>query len=119
MARPDQGARHAERLFEEAEERWPGDTVEVLRGSMVLEFRPAGVHKGLIIPQALAAAPPDARVVAIGDDRTDEDLFESLPEGAVGIHVGTGPSAAGLRLRDPEACRAFLAGLLAPVPATV
>jgi trehalose 6-phosphate synthase/phosphatase len=119
MARPDQGARHAERLFEEAEERWPGDTVEVLRGSMVLEFRPAGVHKGLIIPQALAAAPPDARVVAIGDDRTDEDLFESLPDGAVGIHVGAGPSAAGLRLRDPEACRAFLAGLLAPVPATV
>src|SRR4029078_12251481 len=51
MARPDQGARHDERLFEEAEERWPGDSVEVLRGSMVLEFRPAGVHKGLIVSQ--------------------------------------------------------------------
>jgi len=119
MARPDQGARHAERLFEEAEERWPGDSVEVLRGSMVLEFRPAGVHKGLIVSQAMAAASPDARAVAMGDDRTDEDLFEALPEGSVSIHVGVGPSAAALRLRDPEACRAFLAGLLASVPAAV
>jgi trehalose 6-phosphate synthase/phosphatase len=57
--------------------------------------------------------------VAIGDDRTDEDLFAALPEGGVGIHVGPGPSVAELRLRDPEACRALLAGLLAPVPATV
>jgi trehalose 6-phosphate synthase/phosphatase len=119
MARAEQGARHAERLLEEAEERWPRDTVEVLRGNMVLEFRPTGVHKGLIVPQVMAAAPADTRLVAIGDDRTDEDLFSALPEGAVSIHVGPGPSIAELRLRDPEACRALLAGLLSSVPATV
>src|SRR5882724_291438 len=119
MARAEQGARHAERLLEEAAERWPRDVVEVLRGNQVLEFRPAGVHKGLIMPHVLAAAPPDARVVAIGDDRTDEDLFAALPEGAVSIHVGPGPSAAAIRLRDPEACRALLAGMLTPVPAGV
>ena len=119
MARAEQGARHAERLVEEAEERWGRDVVEVLRGNMVVEFRPAGVHKGLIVPRVLANAPPDARVVAIGDDRTDEDLFAALPEGAISIHVGPGPSAAALRLRDPEACRALLAGVLTPIPAGV
>ncbi len=119
MARAEQGARHAERLLEEAEERWSRDTVEVLRGDMVLEFRPTGVHKGLIVPQVMAAAPADARLVAIGDDRTDEDLFAALPEGGVSIHVGPGPSVAELRLRDPDACRALLTGLLSPVPAAV
>ena len=34
-------------------------------------------------------AMPGALLVAIGDDRTDEDLFAALPPDAVAVHVGT------------------------------
>jgi trehalose 6-phosphate synthase/phosphatase len=95
-----------------------GAAVELLRGDHVLELRPAGVHKGLLVEEVRAQAPPDSLLLAIGDDRTDEDLFAALPPGAVAIHVGPRPSAAPLRLDDVGQVRALLASLLdAPGPA--
>ncbi|MEO5731714.1 MAG: bifunctional alpha,alpha-trehalose-phosphate synthase (UDP-forming)/trehalose-phosphatase, partial [Byssovorax sp.] len=52
----------------------PGE-IELLMGSKVLEIRRRGVHKGRVVPTILADAPAHSAVVAIGDDRTDEDLF--------------------------------------------
>jgi trehalose 6-phosphate synthase/phosphatase len=46
--------------------------------------------------------------MAVGDDRTDEDLFRVLPEGSITIHVGPKPSVAALRVEDQTAVRAFL-----------
>jgi trehalose 6-phosphate synthase/phosphatase len=51
-------------------------------------------------------------VVGMGDDQTDEDLFTSLPEGAISIHVGDGRSIAKTRVPDIESVRRMLAGLL-------
>jgi trehalose 6-phosphate synthase/phosphatase len=51
-------------------------------------------------------------VVAFGDDRTDEDLFAALPEGALSVHVGGKPSRAMCRVSDPAEVRKVLAALL-------
>jgi len=74
--------------------------------------RPFGLHKGAIVPTALSEAPDGALVLAMGDDRTDEDLFSVLPEDSVSIHVGPKTSVARLRVEDPAQARAFLRSLV-------
>ncbi|MDI7267826.1 MAG: trehalose-phosphatase, partial [Myxococcota bacterium] len=96
---------------------WPRPRgFEIGRGACVVEARPRGVHKGRIV-RALArrsAGPRGRRLVAVGDDRADEDLFGALGGSDVGIVVsGTPrPSAARWRLRSPGEVLRFL-GLLA------
>jgi trehalose 6-phosphate synthase/phosphatase len=89
------------------------EPVQVLSGSKVVEIRPMGVNKGAVVPLVLANTGAQARIVAIGDDRTDEDLFGALPASAVCMRVGDGPSVASHRLTDPHEVRAFLRALLA------
>jgi len=79
----------------------------------VLEVRQRGINKGVVVADLLEAA-PGAAFIALGDDRTDEDLFHALPVGGIGIHVGTGRSAARYRLPDVPAVRALLARLTVP-----
>jgi trehalose 6-phosphate synthase/phosphatase len=86
----------------------PAYDLETLRGSKVLEVRVRGLSKALVVARALARAGDDVAVLAVGDDRTDEDLFAALPPSALTIHVGGGPTRAGFRLRDPAAVRTFL-----------
>ena len=82
--------------------------VEILHGDMVVEVRPHGVHKGLAVHRVLERIGPGALFLALGDDRTDEDLFAALPEGSVTVHVGPAPSVAAYRLRDVRAARDLL-----------
>ncbi len=53
-------------------------------------------------------------MVAMGDDRTDEELFTALPPESVSIVVGERPSRARYRVRDAWEARAFLGKLLEP-----
>lgn len=46
-----------------------------------------------------------------GDDTTDEDALSSLQRGDVGVRIGTGPTAASLRVADPFAFAALLGEL--------
>jgi trehalose 6-phosphate synthase/phosphatase len=117
LVRPVDANRLVEAMIDEVQSRFPPETVEVLRGEKLVEFRPAGIHKGLIVTRVRAGLPPDTLLVAVGDDATDEDMFAALPPEGVSIHVGPRPSRAALRLRDVEACREFLEGLLNPPPA--
>jgi trehalose 6-phosphate synthase/phosphatase len=89
--------------------------LELLDGSKVLELRLRGAHKGLAVDEALLA--PGTLVIALGDDRTDEDLFRALPPSALSIRVGQGPSRATTRLPDPKAVRRFLEDLAAGLEA--
>jgi trehalose 6-phosphate synthase/phosphatase len=88
--------------------------VELLRGDKVLEVRPHGIHKGRVVAAVLANAPEDALLFAMGDDRTDEDLFAALPEGSLAVHVGPAPSQAPLRVADVRAARALLTAIAEP-----
>src|SRR6185503_16020426 len=87
--------------------------LEVIQGAKVLEVRPRGLDKGLILSRVLAGPAGGRAIVAIGDDRTDEDLFAVLPSPALTIHVGNGPSRAAYRLPDVGAVRRFLRSFLA------
>ncbi len=80
----------------------------VLLGSKVIEVLPRVVHKGCLVPPLVAAAPIGALLVAIGDDRTDEDLFAALPADALAVHVGPGLTRAPVRLDGVADVRALL-----------
>ncbi|MBF5046587.1 bifunctional alpha,alpha-trehalose-phosphate synthase (UDP-forming)/trehalose-phosphatase [Aggregicoccus sp. 17bor-14] len=106
------GAYQARELRLHLAETFAQGPLEVLPGDKVVEVRPRGVNKGRVVGAAVGAAPKGALVVAIGDDRTDEDMFQALPEGSLAIHVGSRPTSAGLRIPDPAAVRALLGRLL-------
>lgn len=105
---PSQGLRAIRESLRPLADR---EGLELLEGSKVLELRLRGAHKGLAVDEGLAAT--GTVVVAIGDDRTDEDLFRALPPSALSVRVGQGPSRATTRLRDPMAVRRFLEDLAA------
>jgi trehalose 6-phosphate phosphatase len=58
-----------------------GSAWEVLHGKMLVELRPAGVHKGVAIRRLLEQPPFAGRQpVFLGDDWTDEDGFRAVNE---------------------------------------
>jgi len=105
------GAQRAEELHRDLMRIMDGLPVELLWGDHVLELRPKGVHKGLI-SGALAAPSHGKKLLAAGNDRTDEDLFEALSGTATTIVVGARPSAARYRVPDVWSLRKFLSGIL-------
>ena len=62
------------------------------------------------------AGGPRRLVLAIGDDRTDEDLFDRLHADDWSVKVGQAATRARFRLADPTAVRAVLALLAEDVP---
>ena len=88
-----------------------GEPAEVHAGHRVLEVRLSGVDKGTAIAPALVDLPDGTAIIAIGDDRTDEQLFAALPPDALTIYVGDGPSRARLRLSSVAEVRLLLVDL--------
>jgi trehalose 6-phosphate synthase/phosphatase len=86
--------------------------VEILPGNKVIEVRPYGISKALAVHNALASIGADALTLAVGDDRTDEDMFAALPASGVAVHVGEHQSRAPYRIPDVAAARALLRSLL-------
>jgi len=111
MADLEFGTLQAETLSLRLKEELDGMPVEVLPGDKVIEVRLQGIHKGIIVPRLLGRH-PGLRVLAMGDDRTDEDLFAALPPGSFAVHVGPGQSRAQYRLADPASARWFLSRLV-------
>jgi trehalose 6-phosphate synthase/phosphatase len=87
--------------------------IDIMEGKRVLEVRPRGAGKALVVQWLLSHEPAPALLVAFGDDRTDEELFAALPPGSVSVHVGAGATMATHRLRDWTAARRYLASLVA------
>ncbi len=82
--------------------------VAILAGRKVLELRPQGLDKGAAVRDSLVLFAGNPAVAAAGDDRTDEDLFAALPEGALSLCAGTLATRAGYRVSGPEQIRRFL-----------
>jgi trehalose-phosphatase len=84
----------------------------VKAGSAVVELLARDADKGRAITELRRRWSP-ASTVFVGDDVTDEDGFRVLGPGDVGVKVGAGDTAAGRRLADPDAVRAWLESLTA------
>lgn len=84
--------------------------VTVLQGNKVIEVKNTGISKGYAGLDLIGLYSPD-QILSIGDDWTDEDLFRALPDYAISIKVGLGPSNAKFNLKDYVEVREFLQGL--------
>ncbi|OJH34454.1 bifunctional alpha,alpha-trehalose-phosphate synthase (UDP-forming)/trehalose-phosphatase [Cystobacter ferrugineus] len=109
---PVLGARLARELRLHLGEVFAQGPLEVLPGDKVVEVRARGVNKGRVVGRVTEGMAPGTRVVAIGDDRTDEDLFAALPADGIAIHAGGKESRAGYRVNGPTEVRRLLAALL-------
>ncbi len=112
MADPEFGERKAAELTRRLLRDLKELGVDLVPGDRVLEVRMAGTHKG-VIAERIGLEPADGMgVLAMGDHRTDEELFAVLPPGSVTVHVGSRPSKAAYRVSGPAEARALLRMLL-------
>ena len=75
-----------------------------------LELRVPGWDKGSAVHYILAGSPADTVAAYLGDDLTDEDAFNALPESALGVLVRRKwrPTAATAWIRPPDELLRFL-----------
>lgn len=112
MANPEHAARQARDLLLLLNDVISNLPLEILRGEKIIEVREHGVNKGNVLRRLLELH-PGALVVAVGDDRTDEDMFEAAPPDAVTAVVGRRSGLARHRLGGVAEVREFLAELAA------
>ncbi len=91
MALPEHAQVMAAELKEVLMSLISGKDLEIIDGNKVIEVRVAGVNKGNAAKRFIENAD---FILAAGDDLTDEDLFEAMPEEAWTIKVGPKPSKA-------------------------
>ena len=88
--------------------------VRVLEGSKVIELKDAGVNKGRAVSRWLGQKDWDF-ILAMGDDWTDEDMFDVLADSAYSIKVGLSASKARFNLDSQEDVRGLLKELRATI----
>lgn len=108
----DFGARQAHELRLLLGDALSNQPLEVLEGNKVVEVRVRGVSKAIVARRLGDGATGDTPTIAIGDDRTDDDLFRALPPSVVTIAVGNGSRAAAYMVADHRAVRDLLQRLL-------
>ncbi|KAJ1289581.1 hypothetical protein BS78_02G175700 [Paspalum vaginatum] len=124
-ADPDFGSCQAKELHDHLESVLSNEPVSVKAGLNHVEVKPQGVSKGLVAKRILSVAQergdlPDF-VLCVGDDRSDEDMFEVItargpsllhPEAEVfACTVGRKPSKAKYYLDDPADIVCLVQGL--------
>ncbi|MFN7131304.1 MAG: bifunctional alpha,alpha-trehalose-phosphate synthase (UDP-forming)/trehalose-phosphatase, partial [Myxococcales bacterium] len=117
LADPEFGARQARELVLHLSQTFSNVPVEVVSGDRIVEVRPHGVARARVVAKLVEQAGPDAMVVALGNNRSGDDLFAALPPHGVAIHVGRAPSHAAYRIADPAATRRMLEAIASLPPA--
>ncbi|WP_276389948.1 bifunctional alpha,alpha-trehalose-phosphate synthase (UDP-forming)/trehalose-phosphatase [Eudoraea chungangensis] len=84
---PDFGAKRANELNTVLTSLIANDDISVLNGNKVMEVKSSNVNKGRAAMRVLSEDSYDF-IFAIGDDWTDEFMFNELPEEATTIKVG-------------------------------
>src|ERR687897_535619 len=112
MADREAGERRANELRLHLSQLLSNQPVEILAGHKVIEIRPYGIHKGRIVPPLSPQRLACTVVPAMGDDRTDEDLFAALPPEAITIRLGPGATQARFRVDGVPAARFLLYSLV-------
>lgn len=85
------------RLKRELDRLLDGTGIAAHYGNKIIEVKPKVVNKGVAVRKLLADNPADF-IMCIGDDYTDEDMFQALPGDAYTMRVGLGRTNAHFRL---------------------
>ena len=92
---PDFGQKRASELNTVLTSLIANDDLSVLNGNKVMEIKSSNVNKGRAAMRVNTEATYDYDFIfAIGDDWTDEFMFQELPESAVTVKVGHQKTAA-------------------------
>jgi trehalose 6-phosphate synthase/phosphatase len=110
-ADPELGLMRANELKDELTSFVANHNLEIMEGNKVIEIKNSGVNKGRAANKFLINKHFDF-IFGIGDDWTDEYLFEELPEIATTVKVGLKNTSAKYNLETPKEVRKLL-GLLA------
>lgn len=81
--------------------------LSILEGSKVIEVKPSNVNKGMAATRWLSQGSWDF-IMAVGDDWTDEDLFDAMPPQAYSIKVGLSISKARFNMDSPYRVQGLL-----------
>jgi trehalose 6-phosphate synthase/phosphatase len=108
MAEPEFGEWLANELVSMLEAMLAETELRAFRGAKIVEVKPVWANKGEVLERLLTAYSDPDFIFAAGDDRTDEDLFERLPEHAWTVHVGPGATRASFVTADFQSLRRLL-----------
>lgn len=111
LVEPEFGTWLANELGVTLDQQLAGTEMAVLRGSKVIEIRYAWANKGEVVSHVRSTGATPEFELAIGDDRTDEDMFDRLPPEAWTVHVGAGQTRARYALPSPAAALSLIAAL--------
>jgi trehalose 6-phosphate synthase/phosphatase len=108
----EQGKLRAYELTNELNEYIRNRHLQVLMGNKIVEVRQSGINKGSFIKKIIEANDYDY-IFAVGDDRTDEDMFRELTgkNNAYTIKVGPEASYAQYNLHTPQMVVSLLEGM--------
>jgi len=90
---PDFANMRSKELTDDLVNLTANSNLQIMQGNKVIEVRISGISKGSAAANFFATHSYDF-ILAIGDDITDEDLFQALPENGFSIKVGMGRSYA-------------------------
>jgi len=108
LVAPRFGPQQAQRLVRLLRNELSDTDADIIEGEKVVEVRAKGIHKGLLVQRLLHAAAEAPNFLALGDDRTDEDLFQAVGAHGWCVHVGPTSSVAQYRVVDSTQARELL-----------
>ncbi|MAW94870.1 MULTISPECIES: bifunctional alpha,alpha-trehalose-phosphate synthase (UDP-forming)/trehalose-phosphatase [unclassified Leeuwenhoekiella] len=106
-ADPDLGEKRASELSTVLKELSANNELGVLDGNKVLEIKDSTIHKGKAATKHIFDKNYDFKF-AIGDDWTDEYMFQDLPEDTYSVKVGLQKTAARFYVDDTDRVRDLL-----------
>jgi len=108
---PDFGEKRAVELNETLTSLIGNDDISVLAGNKVMEIKSSNVNKGRAAVRMLGEDNYDF-VFTIGDDWTDEFMFQELPSSTVSVKVGLKKTAAKYYVEGTKRVREVLNSLI-------
>ncbi|KAL2484548.1 hypothetical protein Adt_29304 [Abeliophyllum distichum] len=94
-ADPDFGSCQSKELLDHLETVLANEPAVVQRGQYIVEVKPQGVTKGLVAQKVLALMVKNGKlpdfVMCIGDDRSDEDMFENILSSVSSLSLEAAP----------------------------
>ena len=106
------GKQKAKELREELREMVSHENkLQVLEGNMIVELKRTGYDKGIAALKFISDRTFDF-IIAIGDDKTDEDIYRLLPSEAVTIKIGITSSIAKYNLATQNDVSRIIAKLI-------